>query len=194
MENPTFTIASITINPRKNQRMYISNPMSLTIYASNPISPSDATGAIPFTSGLNGAPADTENLEMGNKYITADGAIITWTGNTIIVYEPNSIPADIWSMSGSPLRIKDVTGIEQQIPIQSPNALIQMADDSGLLVGSDSVGRITKARYVTRSAIRLSVSFQDYSTMSTQFYTSDANKRKVPRGTVSEVLELENNF
>ncbi len=158
----------------------------------------DRTGAIPIINivGTEGAPPGTANLIQGNKYLTplivdeygeSGGAVITWTGNTITVCEVGT-PPDIWSVYGVPFTIKDLTGKAQQVP--TPNAMILLQEGSSLLIGTNGIGIITMARYLTTSAPIMPPSFQGYPTNQTELYQNDANKSKIPIGTVADVLGI----
>ncbi len=155
----------------------------------------DRTGAIPIINivGTEGTPPGTANLIQGNKYLTplivdeygeSGGAVITWTGNTITVCEVGT-PPDIWSVTGSPLTIEDVTGKIQQVP--TPYAMIFFEDGTSLLVGTNEIGVIAMARYLTVSAPIAPSSFQGYSTNQTEVYMNDENKSKVAMGTVYSI-------
>ncbi|PFO07418.1 hypothetical protein COJ85_05365 [Bacillus sp. AFS076308] len=76
----------------------------------------DPTGAIPFTSGLNGAPSGTSNLLPGNKYVSPFGLVITWTGDTITVCEVPGNQSNVWTISGAPLVI--TSGMDRSKPFR----------------------------------------------------------------------------
>lgn len=138
--------------------------------------PCDPTGAIPLTSGLNGAPSGTSNLMPGNKYVTSVfGYVITWEGDTITVCEaPN--PSNVWSISGAPLVITSGNGSQQTVPslIGNPQAAAIGLNEGSALVFSTSVvnGPVTNARYVSNSVIQTSSSYQGFDTTKTEFYLS----------------------
>ncbi len=152
-------------------------------------SPCDSVGAMPINNivGSDGAPIGTANLIQGNKYITENGAIITWIDNTITVCEPTT-PPDIWSVYGTPLTIKDVTGKVQQIP--TPNAMIQLGDGSSLLVGSNGIGVITMSRFITNNSPMVSSTFQGYSINQTEVYMNYTDRSKVAQGTVAQIFGI----
>ena len=152
----------------------------------------DGNGAIPISNivGTDGAPFGTANLVVGNKYITPifvdeygeyGGAVITWIDNTITVCEPRT-QVDKWSVYGKPMQLKDITGKIQQIP--TPNAMIGFQEGTSLLTGTNEIGVIAMARYLTVSAPIASPTFQGYSTNQTELYANDENKSKVALGTV----------
>lgn len=134
---------------------------------------------------INHAPPRTANLTKDTKYVTPSGVVITWIDNTITVSEPGT-PPDIWSVSGTPLTLKDVTGKVQQIP--TPNALIFLEDGSSLIVGTNAIGGpISKARYIFSGNLSLQA-VQGYATNQTEVYVNDSNKSKVAVGTLNQIL------
>jgi hypothetical protein len=138
--------------------------------------PCDPTGAIPLTSGLNGAPSGTSNLRPGNKYVTpVFGYVITWEGDTITVCEgPNN--QNVWSISGAPLVITSGNGSQQIVPSLSGNpqaAAVGLNEGSALVFSASTVnGPVTNARYVSNAVIQTSSSYQGFDTTATEFYLS----------------------
>lgn len=143
-------------------------------------SPCDPTGAIPLTSGLNGAPSGTSNLLPGNKYVTSVfGYVITWIGDTITVCEAPDNPLNVWTISGSPLVITSGNGTQQTVPTINGNpqaAAIGLNEGTALVLSASVVnGPVTNARFVSNSVIQTSSSYQGFNTRATEFYLSGYN-------------------
>jgi len=130
----------------------------------------DSAGSLPVTSGLNGAPVGTADLERGNKYdpfyvgagfnqcapasvgggstaaggIYQGGTVFNWIGDTMAVCEPGR---DSWSIAGSPPMLKDGSGAYQTIPTLC--ACFNLVDGSKLIISALTIGSaIAKARVV----------------------------------------------
>lgn len=143
-------------------------------------SPCDPTGAIPLTSGLNGAPSGTSNLLPGYKYVTTVfGYVITWIGDTITVCEAPDNPLNVWTVSGSPLVITSGNGTQQTVPSINGNpqaAAIGLNEGSALVLSASVVnGPVTNVRFVSNSVIQSSSSYQGFNTRATEFYLSGYN-------------------
>ncbi|MCT8137607.1 hypothetical protein H1D32_07505 [Anaerobacillus sp. CMMVII] len=153
----------------------------------------DPTGAIPLTSGLNGAPSGTSNLLPGNKYVSPFGLVMTWTGDTITVCEVPGNEANVWSISGPPLIITSGIGTQQRVPSLNGNpqaAAVGINEGSILVFSASEVnGPITNARYVSSPASQTSASYQGFNTSATEFYLSSNGRTILDSGyTLSEML------
>ncbi|MCA1318428.1 hypothetical protein LC085_00775 [Bacillus tianshenii] len=146
----------------------------------------DPTGAIPLTSGLNGAPSGTSNLLPGNKYVSPFGLVITWTGNTITVCEVPGNESNVWSLSGAPLILTSGDLTQQRVPSLGGNpqgAAVGMNEGTILvLTASEINGPVTSARYVSIPVVQESSAYQGFDTDAIEFYLSSNGRTLLDSG------------